>query len=42
VLDLPGPIDTYEPGTWGPESAALIVGGDEGWHDPKPASATPC
>jgi glucose-6-phosphate 1-dehydrogenase len=42
VLHLPGPVATYEPGTWGPESAARIVDGDEGWHDPKPTSATPC
>ncbi len=42
VLDLPEPVESYEPGSWGPGSAARIVDGDEGWHDPKPASATPC
>ena len=40
VLDLPSPVEPYEPGTWGPASAQGIVAGDEDWHDPKPAPAT--
>lgn len=32
----------YDPGTWGPAAAAAIVGGDEGWHDPKPEDTAPC
>ena len=34
--------EAYEPGTWGPASAASIVQGDEGWHDPQPETSTPC
>jgi glucose-6-phosphate 1-dehydrogenase len=35
-------VETYDPGTWGPSSAAAIVEGDEGWHDPQPETSTPC
>jgi glucose-6-phosphate 1-dehydrogenase len=34
VLDDPGPVDTYEPGSWGPESADRLIDGDGGWHCP--------
>ena len=34
--------EAYEPGTWGPASAASIVQGEEGWHDPQPETSTPC
>ena len=27
ILDLPGPVDIYEPGTWGPAAAAACRGG---------------
>jgi glucose-6-phosphate 1-dehydrogenase len=37
-----GPINEYEPGTWGPAAAARIVTGDEGWHDPIAEKTTPC
>jgi glucose-6-phosphate 1-dehydrogenase len=36
VIDNPGPVHEYEPGTWGPEAAAKVPIGEEGWHDPKP------
>jgi glucose-6-phosphate 1-dehydrogenase len=36
ILHNPPPIAEYEPGTWGPASAAKVVAGDEGWHDPQP------
>jgi glucose-6-phosphate 1-dehydrogenase len=36
------PIEPYEPGTWGPPDARLVVSGDEGWHDPKPEAKAPC
>jgi len=36
VLDLPGPIEIYEPGSWGPTAAADIVEDADGWHDPQP------
>ncbi|MDB6163483.1 MAG: glucose-6-phosphate dehydrogenase, partial [Xanthomonadaceae bacterium] len=42
VLDLPGPVESYEPGTWGPASAAGVVADEEGWHDPQPEAATQC
>ncbi|MEO8460543.1 MAG: glucose-6-phosphate dehydrogenase [Dokdonella sp.] len=35
VLNEATPVELYEPGTWGPKSAARIAGRD-GWHDPKP------
>ncbi|GAB3319043.1 glucose-6-phosphate dehydrogenase [Luteimonas notoginsengisoli] len=34
--------EAYEPGTWGPASAASIVRGEEGWHDPRPETSAPC
>src|SRR3546814_3574415 len=36
VLREHAAVEIYEPGTWGPASAAAIVEGEEGWHDPKP------
>jgi glucose-6-phosphate 1-dehydrogenase len=35
-------VEPYEPGTWGPASAASIVAGKEGWHDPQPETSEPC
>jgi glucose-6-phosphate 1-dehydrogenase len=34
--------EPYEPGSWGPRSAASIIAGDDGWHDPQPEGSTPC
>ena len=34
--------EQYEPGTWGPASAASIIAGTEGWHDPQPEGSYPC
>ena len=34
VLDDASPLYTYEPGTWGPEEAAELIGADGPWHDP--------
>ncbi|MGQ0593455.1 MAG: glucose-6-phosphate dehydrogenase, partial [Gammaproteobacteria bacterium] len=42
VLNAGDAVSEYEPGTWGPAGAARIVGGDEGWHDPKPEETAPC
>jgi glucose-6-phosphate 1-dehydrogenase len=36
VLGNIQPVQEYEPGSWGPPSAASLVISDEGWHDPKP------
>jgi glucose-6-phosphate 1-dehydrogenase len=33
LLDAPPPVDTYAPGTWGPEAAEKLVAG-YGWHGP--------
>ena len=41
VLRDPPPILQYEPGTWGPAAAALVVDGDESWHNPK-TEKPPC
>ena len=42
VLDLPGPVDLYEPGTWGPASASSVVVEGDGWHDPVPEASPRC
>jgi glucose-6-phosphate 1-dehydrogenase len=34
VLGLATPLDTYEPGTWGPASATRLASGATGWHNP--------
>jgi len=36
------PVQGYDPGTWGPASAASVIEGDEGWHDPEPETSAPC
>jgi glucose-6-phosphate 1-dehydrogenase len=36
------PLSDYETGTWGPASAAAVVGCTDGWHDPKPEANSPC
>jgi glucose-6-phosphate 1-dehydrogenase len=33
-------VEEYEPGTWGPASAARLLGAREHWHDPETADAT--
>jgi len=35
VLDRPPACETYAPGTWGPKSAAALIGSDDSWRDPK-------
>jgi glucose-6-phosphate 1-dehydrogenase len=42
VLREHAAAEAYEPGTWGPASAASIVEGQEGWHDPQPETGDPC
>jgi glucose-6-phosphate 1-dehydrogenase len=42
ILGNATPIAEYEPGTWGPASAAAVVAGAEGWHDPKREEPVPC
>ena len=42
VLGDADKVETYEPGSWGPASAAKIVAGDENWHDPQPETSEPC
>ena len=34
LLNEPGPLASYQQGTWGPEEAARLVRGHPGWHDP--------
>ncbi len=38
LLDAPPPVDSYAPGTWGPETANRLVAGHGGWHGPWIAS----
>jgi glucose-6-phosphate 1-dehydrogenase len=42
ILDPGTPPAIYEPGTWGPATAAAVFAGDEGWHDPAPEKIPPC
>ena len=42
ILDSTQPVEIHEPGSWGPASAAAVVAGSEGWHDPKPETSAPC
>jgi len=42
VLSDPPPAMIYQPGSWGPATAARVISGDEGWHDPKPEATSPC
>ncbi len=34
LLDTPGPVHVYEPGSWGPAEANDLVGGHGRWHEP--------
>jgi glucose-6-phosphate 1-dehydrogenase len=34
LLDEPGPVHPYEPGTWGPPEAEKLTRGITQWHDP--------
>ena len=34
LLDEPGPVHTYEPGTWGPAEAEKLTRGICQWHEP--------
>ena len=36
------PLSEYALGSWGPDAAARIVTGDDGWHDPAPEKTPPC
>src|SRR5450631_400622 len=42
ILHTDVPVETYEPGTWGPAAARAVVAGEEGWHDPQPEETSPC
>ena len=42
ILGNATPLAEYEPDTWGPASAAAVVAGAEGWHDPKREEPVPC
>jgi glucose-6-phosphate 1-dehydrogenase len=35
ILSNPPAPEEYEPGTWGPEAAASLIGADGPWRDPK-------
>ena len=34
LLDEPGPVHPYEPGTWGPPEAEKLTRGITQWHEP--------
>jgi glucose-6-phosphate 1-dehydrogenase len=37
LLDHPGPVRTYQRGSWGPTEAEEVVADHGGWHDPAPS-----
>jgi glucose-6-phosphate 1-dehydrogenase len=41
LLESPGPVHEYEPGSWGPEEAGRVIAGLGAWHDPWLPSQTP-
>jgi glucose-6-phosphate 1-dehydrogenase len=34
LLDAPPPVQPYEPGSWGPDSATKLCAGHSGWREP--------
>ena len=34
LLDAPPPVETYQPGTWGPPGADKLLAGHPGWREP--------
>jgi len=34
VLDSPGPVYSYKPGSWGPKQADALIATDGSWHNP--------
>ena len=42
VLSEGNPVQEYEPGSWGPSSAASVVAGDGAWYEPQPEETLPC
>jgi glucose-6-phosphate 1-dehydrogenase len=34
LLDAPPPVQSYAPGSWGPEAGNAITDGFGGWHEP--------
>ena len=37
LLDSPPPVQSYAPGSWGPDAAAKLVAGHGHWYEPWPA-----
>ncbi len=42
ALTNPSPVVPYDPGSWGPASAAGIVNDGDVWHDPVKEQSQPC
>jgi glucose-6-phosphate 1-dehydrogenase len=34
LLDTPGKVHRYEPGSWGPDEAQSLLRGHHGWQQP--------
>ncbi len=39
ILDDVTPLYTYDPGSWGPDEAVQLIGGDGPWRDPQVTKA---
>ena len=42
VLSDGNPVQEYEPGSWGPPSAAGVMAGDGAWYEPQPEGKSTC
>jgi glucose-6-phosphate 1-dehydrogenase len=36
LVEQPGPVHLYEPGSWGPDDAKKLFGVERVWHNPEP------
>ena len=41
ILDNVTPLYTYDPGSWGPDEATQLIGGDGPWRDPQVTKVEP-
>lgn len=41
ILDNVAPLYTYDPGSWGPDEATQLIGGDGPWRDPQVTKVEP-
>ena len=42
ILGSATPVVEYEAGSWGPPTAAAVLAGEQGWHNPQVEKSPPC